>query len=338
MKTTRRVQGVNRRRQGTTLVESLVVVAVISLLIGLLLPAVQSSREAARQAQCRNNLRSLTQAALSFESSRGGFPPRVFAPEFPWPSDPNRLQWFSSHVAILPFMDQAALFNSLNMEVKCGGPHDLQGVNATAASTVLVAFLCPSDPLGRTSGGAVNSYRGNIGNDPSRRDSRGYMVGVEEGTFILMKPVLPLSEFRDGLSNTLAFSEKPVGSGVGANPSAFRDWIASRAHAATGPDWVSVCANLQQTGVYELDAGATWVLSGAIYTHFYTSVPPNSPIPDCGAAHDWGRGVFAARSYHPGGVHASMVDGSVHWFSSSTASALWRALGTRAGGEAVDWR
>ena len=327
----------NPGQRGMTLVETLVVIGIIGVLAGLLLPAVQSSRESARRAQCGNNLRSLAQAALAFESARGGLPPRVLTAQFPSTTDPSRYQSFSPQVAMLPFLDQSTLFNSLNIGVRCVWLQDLERENATASHVVVSTFLCPSDAHGGTRTPAPNSYRANVGNDPDRWDALHRLNLVEEGAFVLMKPVLPLNEFRDGLSNTLLFSEKPVGSGASGTFDAFRDWIASRAEAATGAEWSSVCANLKIAEPHLPDAGATWALAGAVATHFFTSVPPNSRIPDCGNMNDMGTGVFAARSYHPGGVNASMADGTVHWFSSTTSAEVWRALGTRAGGEVVNW-
>jgi prepilin-type processing-associated H-X9-DG protein len=67
------------------------------------------------------------------------------------------------------------------------------------------------------------------------------------------------------------------------------------------------------------------------YTGFLVSVPPNYSLPDCGRA-DFG-GIFAARSRHPSGVNAAMADGSVRFVRSSIGEAVWRAAGTRAGGE-----
>ena len=140
----------------------------------------------------------------------------------------------------------------------------------------------------------------------------------------------------DGLSNTLAFSEKPIGSWPNGNFSAFRDWhdLPGSPVYSTADGWVAACSRKADAGGFHLDAGRSWLIYGAIFTQFYTIVPPNSPIPDCGTeAVANGLGIFAARSYHPGGVNAALGDGSVRWFSSSIAVPVWRALGTRAGGE-----
>ncbi len=139
------------------------------------------------------------------------------------------------------------------------------------------------------------------------------------------------AEFTDGLSNTIALSEKPIGSTGTYSP--FRDWLDT--WEAQEPDaWVRLCASQTETTHAAFDAGRTWMLDGGFYTHFYCVLAPNSLIPDCGnGGIANGRGLFTARSYHPGGVNAVMADGSVRWFSSSIEMGTWRALGTRNGGE-----
>ncbi len=324
------------RQRGISLIEILFVLGIIGILVGLSLHAVQGSRESARRIRCGNHLKNLSLAALSFESSRGGFPPRVLTAKFPSAVDTSHFQAFSTQVALLPFLDRSTLFHSINISVKFYEPHDLEGVNSTAARIGVDVFICPSDPQGMPRRWGGNSYRGNVGNDPARRDAHGFPDLVEEGAFVMMKPVLPLSEFRDGLSNTLAFSEKPIGSGKGGTYDPYRDWIPSYSTAATATEWIQVCSNLSSDSAFMPNEGETWMLAGAIFTHFFSSAPPNSRIPDCGIVTNMGSGIFAARSYHPGGVNASMSDGAVRWYSSATSVEVWRALGTRAGGEVVD--
>ncbi len=81
-------------------------------------------------------------------------------------------------------------------------------------------------------------------------------------------------------------------------------------------------------------AGRTWLIGGAFYTTFFVAATPDSPVPDCGVTHDNGTGVFAARSYHSGGVNILIADGSVRYVRSGIAQSVWIAMGTR---EAVSW-
>jgi len=323
-------------RSGLTLIELLVVIGIVGILVSLLMPAVQQAREAARRSECARRLKELIRATHAFESAHGGFPPALYT-RYPKPEDQWRYAAMSTHVAILPYIDQVSLYNVLNIEVQTYIIEHLPRENATAARTVVEAFLCPSDPLRRDARPwAPNSYRGCLGADPGRRVPRG-IASAEAGAFVRIRDRLPVSNFRDGLSNTLAFSEKPIGSGPGSAYKPFRDWARINFHpsAATAAEWAAVCAELDAVEQPRLDAGRTWLLAGAIYTHFYASVPPNSPVPDCGRMSARGEGVFTARSYHPEGVNAALADGSVRWYSSTTDTAVWRALGTRSGGESI---
>ena len=151
-------------------------------------------------------------------------------------------------------------------------------------------------------------------------------------------PVSPPVRTQDGLSNTLAFSEKPIGSGAGGKYSPFRDWVMVSWAGDPGPgQWLTVCGQLSAADLVnaQFNEGATWMLPAPIYTTFYASAPPDSRVPDCGTSSD-GYGLSVARSYHPAGVNAAMADGSVRWFSSGINPQIWRALGTRTGGEIVD--
>ena len=317
------------RPSGMSLIELLVVLGIIGILAGLLLPAVQQARDAARRAECSQNLKQLILATHGFEAAQGGFPPALNPNRV---TDSGKFAALSVHAALLPYIEQTALYSAINLEVDCYDYGHLPGDNATAARTTVALFLCPADPTSDNGPWASNSYRGNLGVDPSREIAPNVFEPVNDGAFVRDKLRLPLSDFRDGLSNTLAFSEKPIGSGSGRYRP-FNDWVQVRHRAATGADWAEACARLPGVENARFDAGRTWLLAGAIYTQFFTSVAPNSPIPDCGEHHNNGAGVFAARSYHSAGVNAALADGSVRWFSSGTDTEIWRALGTRAGGE-----
>jgi prepilin-type processing-associated H-X9-DG protein len=122
-----------------------------------------------------------------------------------------------------------------------------------------------------------------------------------------------------------------------------RDWVdvgLLPGHPGISPDdWLARCSALDsaQPNDAHLDSGRCWLLGGARYSTFFTSATPNTLIPDCGNAQMNGQGLFAARSYHPGGVNAAMADGSVHWFASTISLRVWRAIGTRAGAEVASW-
>ena len=324
-------------RRGFTLIELLVVIGIIALLVGLLLPAVQASREASRRAHCANNLKQVILATHAFEVVNGGFPTTHFFGLLPRPKGSTALGNYSVHFRLLPYLEQNDLYNSINMSLPVGA--DLVGLeiyHRTAATCALNAFLCPSDPNTMSGPFAPTSYRACTGlGEMKKRDGLTYVQF--EGAFVppMYGNSLRLSEISDGLSNTLAFSEKPVGSGSTRTYSPFRDWSEVNWNDEMLADqWIVSCSRPVSIKP-KLDAGATWMSAGAIHTHFFATAPPNSLIPDCGIVLDDGIGLFSARSYHPGGVNAAMADGSVRWFSSGTQMRLWRSLGTRAGGEVV---
>ena len=351
-------EGLTASRRGFTIIELLVVMGIIGVVIGLLLPAVLAAREAARRSKCVKNLGQLILATHSFEAANGGFPPSATWGQ-PIISQLRTTGVFSVQCRLLQFIEHGDLYNSINFRVS-GEVDDLvQQCNYTAAGRSINALLCPSDPnIGAATFApynfptnsapaslAPNTYRackgvggmeieavtGHI--ELHNVNDGAFTPAGDDGTFLRVQR---LSEFRDGLSNTLAFSEKPVGSRTNRAYSPFRDWSYNclDRRRSTADQYVAACSRLVTVDP-RFDAGASWMIPGAIYTNFYAAAPPNSLVPDCGCLLAGGFGVYSARSYHPGGVSAAMADGSVRWFSSGTALMLWRSLGTRAGGEVV---
>ncbi len=126
------------RRRGFTLLELLVVIAIIEVLIGLLLPAVQSAREAARRIQCTNNMKQLGLAMHNYESANGAFPPSAIytfgGGNF------YVVNQFSPSARVMPYSDQAALYNSMNFSLEYKHP-----ANATVFGVRAAVLLCPSE-------------------------------------------------------------------------------------------------------------------------------------------------------------------------------------------------
>jgi type II secretory pathway pseudopilin PulG len=317
----------SRRDAGFTMIELFVVMGLIAALASLLLPAVQSAREAARRVRCLANLKQIGVALYNYDTTNSGFPPSSLGVSIPSSTAGVVFGSYpSTHVFLLPYLEQAALFQGVNLSIPMLTVSDLQSSgNSTVAACSVALFLCPSDSLATSRQFGSNNYRANVGAcDACPDEGRGAFYST--GT-------VRLASFTDGLSNTLCFAEKSVGSA--GLYSAARDWLNLASQAMmTADDWVQVCQGQTNWGLGKLDAGRTWLIAGGVYTQFYTATTPNSPVPDCGSYfYNQGYGAFAARSSHPAGVNALLSDGSARWFSSSTSPAVWRALGTRDGGE-----
>lgn len=187
------------RKRGFSLVELLVVVFIIGLLIALLMPAVQASREAARSKQCLNHLKQLGLALHSYHGNHNSFPPAAM---------PTR--WWSWIVHILPHMEQSPLYDRFDLALPAfwdDGP----AINNRNTSVILPVLLCPSDPHNRVvnewecSGSpcefAYTDYLGVTGRTP---------VNFGDGMFPNPRVAIRFAQVTDGSSQTLFVGERPV--------------------------------------------------------------------------------------------------------------------------------
>ncbi len=154
-----------RSQSGFTLIELLVVIAIIAVLIGLLLPAVQSAREAARRAQCVNNLKQLGLAMHNYHTAINAFP---MGQSLAWTSygggTPYQEGWtnWSCHALLLSYLEQTPLYNAANFQQTCCFFGDrADAMNSTVYLTRINGFLCPSD--GQAGIQNINNYFGSIG-------------------------------------------------------------------------------------------------------------------------------------------------------------------------------
>ena len=295
-------------RRGFSLVELLVSIAIVGILLALILPAVQASREASRKVQCLSHVKQIALAVANYESSHGCYPPS------------GGFDQASIFVRILPDIDQSTLFNQFDFNKRMTE----QPALAYQRPELLV---CPSDGVA-TSDPPLRSYGGNVGWFVlvSPLDPRGQAAPNGAFTFLIYPPV-GSRDITDGLSNTVMISETlPSGS----NPARRICWN----ERATGPILgrpVEVLASdcLAATSTYLGLRGASWTLGGATATLYDHVLPPNSR--NC----NW---VDPASSVHSGGgVNSAFCDGSARYISQAIDIVVWRAMGTRSNGEVFSY-
>jgi prepilin-type N-terminal cleavage/methylation domain-containing protein/prepilin-type processing-associated H-X9-DG protein len=311
--------GPPRRRAGFTLIELLVVIAIIGVLISLLLPAVQAAREAARRAQCTNNLKQIALATHNYLDSRGTLPAAQYLSNS-----------FSALTMALPYMELTPLYNAIN----CDLPHD-NPANTTAAFTGVSTFLCPSDAQNRLPDrGAATNYMANKGTQvmwltPFMGPNQN--LKPPDGPFFAESRV-KLAEIRDGLTNTAFFSERCLADGSNGIVSPLED-VFFHPGAPTTPDEArELCLALDVNDLanqFPLFMGAPWLHGQHSYHH---SSAPNGR--SCGFFLTL-RATMPPSSRHPGGVNVAFGDGSVRFIKQTIHLPTWRGLGTIAGGEVL---
>jgi prepilin-type N-terminal cleavage/methylation domain-containing protein/prepilin-type processing-associated H-X9-DG protein len=345
---------------GYTLIELLVVFSVISVLTGLVLPAVQSAREAARRIRCASNFKQLGLALHQYHNSYGSLPPGrllCYDRRYAGSNPPCTSPFVDKGVLIflLPGTEHQALYNAVNHDVIVLGVE-----NTTVHSSVVGEYACPSDPAsGYSRDLAPTSLAGIIPGTPGSRHQMvftsysacygsyrvdavprstngcrvaGLLAAQANGTINDIAPIT-FAEITDGLSQTLLMAEKAT--------TTFR---------------------LLDVADPALSARFGWYVTGnwgdTLFSTFY---PPNafkSTMPGAVLAR-----TGSASSLHPGGVNVLLADGSVRfvketvqswtldpmsgqpkgatqnrggWWLNTPPPGIWQALGTRGGGEAVN--
>lgn len=293
-----------RPRRAFTLIELLVVIAIIAILIALLLPAVQQAREAARRSTCKNNLKQMGLALHNYHDAHSVFPPNSNG------SDPNLPNGFSWRVKILPYIDQAPLYNQFDFSLRITDPDHL-----VLCQTVLPVYLCPSDPTpsiktdlhnnwcfpGNATGvsGAVTStsvcdIAGSDYDNKAAVTTYGGVSGLHPdtgpgGMFRRRQTfVMRFRDMTDGSSNILV---------VGENSPQYNPFTA----------WVPSDSPIQTTHAINSSA----LLCG--------------PSPCQYPALGWPQ-TTASQSFHVGGAHFMMGDGSVHFLSENMDLEVYRQL------------
>ena len=289
-----------------TLIELLVVIAIISVLIALSLPAVQAAREAARRAQCCNNLMQLGLALQNYESSHERLPPGVVNGTGPV-LDQAQGYHFGWLTQILPFYEQINIYNHLNFKLGI-----YQAENFTCRTTLVGSLICPSDVANSRRGAtglAMTSYAG------CHNDIEAPIAANNKGVLFLNSAVR-IEDVTDGTSQTIFVSEKlndGLDQGWASGTRASLRNMGSHANrAGGGPVLFQMTSDDGTLTEREVTAGAA--KAGADDADPLTFV-----------------GGYGSR--HPGGQNVVFGDGSVRFLKGSAGSRVARLLGNRADGE-----
>jgi len=308
-----------KRRTGFTLVELLATIAIIGLLIGLLLPAVQSAREAARRSGCANNIKQLGLAVLSYESANGFLPPQGAPWQFCSLMNQGTTMTYGAQVSfllwLLPFVEQHSIADQAVAQMMANG-----GLWSGAFSQQLPVFLCPSErnrgpgPLG---GGCTN-YRGNRGDIGLARLRGPFSEGSVQVSGTWVAAPVRVAHIIDGLSTTVLLGESLIGTRVASAtiPAGIGKLGTLDSSTAPATCWAIVSANGYSTTITDtrFQPGSMWGRAwNDTYTSFYTNAAPNTPR--CVQDYDWSAYINPASSYHPGGAYAAMCDGSARFIS-----------------------
>lgn len=292
-------------RRGFTLIELLVVIAIIAVLIALLLPAVQQAREAARRTQCKNNLKQFGLALATYHDTNRMFPSLEIQNQAFLSGGNNNWGQFSGtyYTLILPYIDQAPMYNSMNFNVGYN-----VGANLTANAQRYPAYLCPSNPVQNQffNGTHISHYFAVIGGTSAPPGGTERITWAIGGTsaFNNLKGLffhssnMSIANVVDGTSNTVAIAEA-----IGYQPTTTA--LVPSVQDGRGMGFSALTST--QFGINNFSGAGT--------------VPANR----------W----MVPSSFHSGGIHILLADGSVRFVSQNINATTWQYLGGVADGNVI---
>ena len=289
--------------RGFTLVELLVVIAIIGVLIALLLPAVQAARESARRSQCNNNLKQIGLALQTHHDAQRKLPPAF---EYTGSADNTRCTWGWA-VYSMPYMEEGSLYNVLDptkrrLHTVFIAPVTPPSADQVALQTVIQTLRCPSDTTRELNN--LEPF------GPDHYDLATSNYKVVAGTALVDRG-------RDGLGMFWGNSWLSMAECLDGTSKCFAAGEASEVQEAA--NWAGAGrTNDANIGIPRASGRSNFVLN---FNYGSTSV---------NRAKGFG-------SRHPGGANFLMLDGSVHYFSENTQSAVMVGLGNRRDGAVVAW-
>lgn len=321
-------------RSGFTLIELLVVIAIIGVLVGLLLPAVQQAREAARRSACVNKLKQMGLAVLNYESTTKKLPAAFRTQEtfalqgLPTKTGNNQNHRWGFIPLLLPYLEQLSLHQNLIEDISSNGAKPW---TAQARFTELTELLCPSEQNGSLMSGAGKSfgrtsYRINRGDLRIHNDwrypefPRGPGAAGWTGWNASKKDQnITFKDITDGTSYTIMLGEVRIGDDSG--DSRLGGWGLEAGMGKIDARPADCEALIGVGGKYSATVtnnspnqqpGTRWADGHMGFTQFFTLAAPNKPR--CSSNHETWQ-INNASSYHPGGAVMSHVDGSVKFYS-----------------------
>jgi len=322
------------------MIELLVVIAITAVLMILLLPAVQQAREAARRAQCRNNLKQLSLGLHSYHDTHQRLPPgAICIGDCDGSSqeglDPRSDSWSATWVTlVLPHLDQTPLYNQYNFQAGVGDAD-----NQKVTSQRLTVLQCPTQAVAAVlDNGKLRLARGNYGTNFGQLDAMKW-IGFEQKYRGLFHGSAQWGamwrDVTDGSSNTLLLGELVANSFEADNDTRGAWGLVACASVSGG--------SLNLAGLRTPNVDATIRPDHTPYCCedspgcVTQGRPDLAPIFKCGDAYGWRPGVFQAiRSQHSGGAYIALADGSVRFLSQNVESQIYAGLLTISGGEVLN--